>query len=865
MTTTGAALQRCRAALAGRPATQSSRVLLVICGLCVLGWLGLQLAGRAAPAHVSSVHIDWWVLALLFAVAEMYVVHLQVRSEAQTVSLSEIPLALGLFFASPAALLGGRLLGAMCVFVIYRRQRPLKVTYNLALTFAETAVALAAYRLVLGDSHVLDPRSWLAMYVALAVAGALGAATTTLVISFYEQGVRLLDVRAQIGPAAVVSAAVGTVAVAAAYALSADPRSAWALLGCAVLLFIGYRAFGSLRERHLSLERLQGFSQAIGSSTEIDGVLHAVLEQSAELMRAQHCEITFLPNGSHHPMTVVWLTTGNQPVHRRFGERQLLPAAVSDAVLTGTPVLLSRRTRDPDRRSELADENLREAIVVPLLGEGGVLGALTVGDRMGQVRSFDAADLRLLETIAHHASLALAKRRLLDQLRYDAMHDALTSLPNRTALRADLQQALNDMPAAHPGHLAVMIMDLDGFKEINDTLGHHHGDLLLQEVAARILAAAPDNANVARLGGDEFAVVLREIADAEQAESQLDDILASLRPPCMLDGIAVEVRASVGIALAPDHGTDVAVLLRRADIAMYAAKAHGAGVQRYEPALQAAVPNRLALSGELRAAIESDQLLVHVQPQACLRTGRVLGVEALVRWQHPQQGLLYPDDFIALAERTGLIQSLTLVVLNKALQATAAWRASGVQLTVSVNLSARCLSDPQLVDEVAQLLHRHGVPAAALTLEITETSVVKEVWPSVEVLHRLSDMGVCISIDDFGTGESSLAYLRRLPLAEIKIDKSFVTQMCTNPDSAAIVRAIVGLGRSMSLTLVAEGVEDQAVWDALADLGSTSAQGNHLSHPMPTEDFSGWLRTYELGRQRHLTAVTNGPAGVQAG
>jgi diguanylate cyclase (GGDEF)-like protein len=852
-------LDRGRSLLTSRSAAQSIRVLCLVLALTALGLMSLHLAPMESTPGSSAVHLSWWALAPLFAVAEMYVLHLQVRSEAQTVSLSEIPLALGLFFASPATLVVGRLVGAVCVFVIYRRQPPLKVAYNAALTFADTAVALVVYRLVLGSASVLDLRSWLAMYVALAVAGILDEVATTLVISFYEDRVRLRDVPVQVLPAAVVSAAVGTVAMTAAYALSADRRSAWALLACAVLLFFGYRAYGSLRERHLSLERLYGLSQEVGSSTEIDGVLHSVLNQASELLRAQRAEITFLPDGPDTDgLTLQLGRDGLAGQHHRV-ERRMLAAVVGDVVDSGAPALLPRRVRDPALRRHLVDSSLREAVVVPLLGESGVLGALTVADRMGQIRTFDASDVRLLETIANHASVALTKRRLVDQLRYDAMHDALTGLPNRTALRGELQRALAGVSAGGTSRLAVIIMDLDGFKEINDTLGHHHGDLLLQQVASRMLAAAPGTASVARLGGDEFAIVLRDLTEPEQGEHQVRGIIASLEDPCMLDGIPVVVRASVGIAIAPDHGVDVAGLLRRADIAMYAAKAHGRGFQLYESALRATVPNRLALSGELRSAIERDELVVHVQPQASLATGEVLGVEALVRWHHPKQGLLYPDDFIALAERSGLIKPLTLVVLDKSLAANAAWRAAGISLPVSVNLSARSLSDPDLVGEVAELLDRHRVPATGLTLEITETSVV-EVGRSVEILQQFADMGVRISIDDFGTGESSLAYLRRLPVSEIKIDKSFVIGMTDHSDNAAIVRAIVDLGTSLHLGVVAEGVEELAVWDRLADFDATCAQGSYLSWPMPTEDFLGWLHKYDLRRQRQLAGRDRGAA-----
>ncbi len=839
--------------IARRSVGPGSRVLSVTGVLCVLGVIGYQLTYGSTPPLASTVYIPWWMLSALFAVTEMYVLHLPIRREAQTVSLSEIPLALGLLCASPATLLSGRLAGVVLVFIFYRRQRSLKVTYNTALTLADTALALVVFYAVLGDSPVFGVRSWLAVYLALAAAGALDALATTLVISFYEDSVRLRDLRAQVLAAAPVSAAVGTVAVAAAYALAADPRSAWALLGCAALLVIGYRGYASLRERHLSLERLYRFSQVVGSAADSDGALLSVLRQASELLRAERAEITFFPDGPEAVGRVLSLGPTGFPQRCDIAGARVLDELTQEVVRGGKPVLLPRKTKNQRLRRHLDERSLREAVVVPLGGESQVLGALRVADRVGQVRTFDGSDVRLLETIANHASVALSRGRLVDQLRHEASHDALTGLPNRTALRHDLQQALFGVSAGRVGEgIAVLLMDLDGFKEINDTLGHHQGDLLLQEVAARMRAAAPRSANLARLGGDEFAILLRDVADYGSAEQQARGLLAALQPPCTLDGIRVEVRASIGIALAPEDGADAAALLKRADIAMYAAKVHGRGVQRYEPTLQEEVRRRLALSGELRSAIAAEQLTVYVQPQADLATGEVVGVEALVRWQHPDEGLLRPDEFISLAERSGLMEQLTSLVLDKSLEVNAAWRDAGVAIGVSVNLSARSLAYPEFVDQVAELLDKHGVPASALTLEITEGIVVTETGRSMEVLHRLAAMGVRLSIDDFGTGQSSLTYLRMLPVREIKIDKSFVSGMVSRADDAAIVRAIVDLGSNLRLDVIAEGIESRTAWERLSALGAATGQGYYIGRPMPADELLGWLRNRERRARQRL-------------
>lgn len=829
-----------------RPTGPSARVLLVTVFLCLVAGLAIELSRRVPPPQLTTAHLSWLALAGLFAATEMYVLHLQVRRESQTVSLSEIPLALGLLLAGPLGLLVGRMLGAICVFVFYRRQRPLKVAYNSALTLADTAVALLVFKVVLGGGAILEMRSWLAMYAALAIAGSLDAVATTLVISFYEGGVRPRDAVKQAMSAVPTSAVLGTVALGPAYALVADPRSAWALVASAMAVILGYRAYASLRERHVSLERLYRFSDAVGSSADIDGVLHSVLLQANELLRSEQAEIAFFPDGPGAAGVLVRLGPGARQDRQELADGHALDELTTNVMLGGASMLLSRKSKDPDVRGRLRRGKLQEAIVVPLRGETEVFGALTVADRLGQVRTFDQSDVRLLEAVASHASAALTKRRLVDQLRYDALHDALTGLPNRTCLRRDLQQALVGLGDGEFDQVAVMIMDLDGFKDINDALGHHQGDLLLQEIAARMFAVAPGTAALARLGGDEFAILLPGVADVTEAELAGHALLAALEPPCVLDGINVEIRASIGVAIAPEDGTDAPALLKRADIAMYAAKANDRGVQVFGPELQSGVPHRLALSGELRSGIGLGQLAVYVQPQACLTTGEVLGVEALVRWQHPTHGLLQPDEFIAMAERSGLIKPLTMAVLDTALAANASWRALGVDIGISVNLSARSLIDPQLADDVARLLVAHNVPAEALTLEITESAAMTDTGRAVRALHRFAEMGVRMSIDDFGTGQTSLAYLRRLKVREIKIDKSFVIGMVANPDDAVIVKAIIDLGANLGLDVVAEGVEGQVVWDRLKAIGAATAQGYHLGRPMHADGLIDWLRHHDL-------------------
>jgi len=429
------------------------------------------------------------------------------------------------------------------------------------------------------------------------------------------------------------------------------------------------------------------------------------------------------------------------------------------------------------------------------------------------------------------------------QNQHQALHDALTGLPNRTLLRDRTAQAIRQAdreltPAA------LLLLDLDRFKDVNDTLGHHHGDQLLTLVGERLRATLRDVDTVARLGGDEFAVLLPRIAAAEGATAAAEKLQAALEEPFLLDGLTLEVEASIGVVTYPDHGSDPDELLQRADIAMYAAKETHAGFVLFDPALDQHSPRRLTLLGELRHAIENQELVLHYQPKMDAHTGQILGVEALVRWQHPTHGLLPPDEFIPLAERTGLIAPLTHDVLDQALRQCQAWQRAGHELPVAVNISARRLLDLAFPDEVAGLLARWEVPARLLVVEITESTIMADPAHALEILGRLNQMGVQVSIDDFGTGYSSMAYLKTLPVHELKVDRSFVSHMTSNASDAVIVRSTVDLGRNLGLRVVAEGVEDPATWQQLDALGCDAIQGYHVSRPVPPDDLTTWLQQY---------------------
>jgi diguanylate cyclase (GGDEF)-like protein len=421
-----------------------------------------------------------------------------------------------------------------------------------------------------------------------------------------------------------------------------------------------------------------------------------------------------------------------------------------------------------------------------------------------------------------------------------ALRDALTALPNRVLFR---ERALQAIRAARrsSSRVAVMVLDLDRFRVINDALGHEAGDSLLTKIGSRLQTGLRETDTVARLGGDEFAVLLPEVADAPAVSLTAQRLLKTLEFPFPVGGVSVEVEASIGVSLYPEHGDDVDGLIQRADMAMFVAKDAGTGHEIYAEERDRFTPDRLALLSELRGAIQRGELILHYQPKADLRSGRVVGMEALVRWQHPERGLLLSDEFVPLAEPTGLIGPLTRHVIDEALRECRAWRDGGIDLHVAVNLSARNLEDPRIPDLVARSLERWGLETDALVLEITESAILQEPVRVLQAVTGLAGMGIRLMIDDFGTGYSSLAYLRRLPVSALKIDKSFVMGMLREENDAVIVRSTIDLGRNLGLEVVAEGVESAELWTRLAALGCDVAQGYYLSPPLAPRDVPGWL------------------------
>jgi len=472
-----------------------------------------------------------------------------------------------------------------------------------------------------------------------------------------------------------------------------------------------------------------------------------------------------------------------------------------------------------------------------VLAEGA--GRIERGDYVTPVEVKREDEIGHLATAFNEMQWAIAARE--EQIRYQATHDALTDLPNRTLFLERVSQAMRDAKRNGPA-VGMIMMDVDRFKDINDTLGHHFGDQLLIEIGRRLTQTVSAKSTVARLGGDEFAVMFtarsREhaLAEAARVESAFDT-------PFVLGEVNIDVNASLGVALYPEHADDADTLMKRTDIAMYDAKKNQAGVAMYEAGRDEHSLRRLSLMMELRQAIARDELELYYQPKISLGSGKVVHAEALARWNHPQHGVMRPDEFIPLAEQSGKIGLITKWAIRKAIAQCAAWREQGLDLTVAVNLSALDLFDSELPTFISGLLSDARLPAAKLMLEITESAVMRDAGYAQRVMNDLKRRGVCLAIDDFGTGYSSLAHLKRLPVDELKIDKSFVLNLSESAaDDLVIVRSTIELGHNMGLIVIAEGVETAESWRILKRLGCDMAQGYYMSAPLPAEKFREWVR-----------------------
>jgi diguanylate cyclase (GGDEF)-like protein len=818
-----------------RSAVRRTRRVLLLTGLLVVGGTTLFLAALRLAGPPPTQQIPWWILAAAFAATELWVVHIQFGREAKSISISEIPLVVALFCATPGDLMLAKVVGPAAVVLLYRRQTALKSALNLSLFYANGAVALFAFTLLSGGSTHDGLREWFAAVVAATLAIVVDLLVLTLILSWYTE-VSARDGLRGSWPAVVMAAASATIGIVAVLTLRLGPLAAIPLLASGVALMLAYRAYSRLSDRHTSLERLFSFSRELSGAPATTNVLPAVLGQARQLLRAEVVEVFTLPRPGG--TGGLWRYDGERVVSGGGDDVANALTVVADLVAGGQARLLNGA--QPGAAGFLKLRGAGEAVIAPLVVDGETVGAIAAYDRQGEVRGFAETDVTLLKTVANHASMALHNESLIGRLRHEAMHDTLTGLPNRAQLMA-LTTAAVQRAASGQSRVAMIIIDLNGFKAVNDTLGHQVGDVLITEVGRRLSDASGPGVTVARLGGDEFAVLVEPAED--DAVGVAERMCEALLEPMVVGQERLHLAGSMGVALAPDHATTVSDLLRRADIAMYAAKNGPDNVVVYRPDIDLNDPSLLSLTAELRSAIAEGQVAVEVEPVLDLLTGRVVAAEALVRWHHPTRGKLAPGVFLPLAERNGLIAPLTERVLDDAVRACAAWQVQGLPIGISVNLSTRSLLDQTLPRTVSEVLSRHQLPAHLLTLEITESIVISDEARALALLGELRALGVRLALDDFGTGYSSLTYLSALPIQQLKIDRSFVARIIDSSRDAAIVTSLIDLSHHLGLQVIAEGIEEVVVRDRLRKLGCEYGQGYLFARSMDPAALVEWAET----------------------
>ena len=591
----------------------------------------------------------------------------------------------------------------------------------------------------------------------------------------------------------------------------------------------------TLSKKYDQLQAIYRLTEVVNQAGTVEAVYQEALTTLQNALRADRASIVLFDEQGVMRF-VVW--RGLSDRYRRAADGHS-PWAVQETA--AQPILVADAEHDASLetfRETLRQEGIRALGFIPITYQKKLLGKFMV--YYNQPHAFSGEEIQLAQTVSSHVAFAIERAQQTAKLEHQALYDSLTDIPNRTLLHDRLRQAISAAQRTRTS-LALLLIDLDRFKEINDTLGHARGDLVLKQIGPRIQAVLRQSDSVARLGGDEFAVLLPTVSSPSHAVLTAGKILQALQTPFPVEGLELEIGASIGIVICPEHGAEAELLMQHADIAMYVAKQQGGGYTVYVPELDRHSPQKLTLMGELRHAIEHDELVLHYQPKLSLKTQSIIGVEALVRWLHPQRGMLYPDQFILLAEQTGLMKPLSLWVIDRALSQHSAWKRGGLDISMAINLSARNLHDPELPSLVGELLQRHQTSPGSLDLEITESAIMADPIRALEVLTRLSAMGVKLSIDDFGTGYSSLAYLKKLPVDTVKIDKSFVMDMTKDEDNALIVRSTIDLAHNLGVEVIAEGVEMHEAWVELSILGCDAAQGYYINRPIPATEFITWL------------------------
>ena len=811
-----------------RPTRHPEREIFVLSLLIAIGAVGL--VSLIPDLFESTKPAGWWlviVLALGFGLAERTIFHFEFAREAIGFSVSEVPTAIALVFLTPGEAIGARIVASGLVLVFLRRTPFYKLVFNLSLFTFELALSYVLLRAMLGQFGDDTEAIVVSTILALVVSSLLTSVLVSVAISRFE-GDLLRRIASELRFGwwlFVVNSALAGMTLA--LALISPSLTLLAAVPVGAMWYLMQR-YGVVNQQLRDLDAVHGFTGRVGQSLDPETIMEAAVVESATLLRADSAAlVVFDMDGA--PMTRAVGSIGVR-----------LPMTATDAtwrsfIDADEATLIDRkllRSFGLDSRSPAA-----EMIVSSVKDGTEPIGMLLVAGRSGAAHRFGDVDVVRVQNLAEQLASSLGKGLLHQRIEREARHDALTGLPNRSAFERRVAAIAND--DTREGVRFVLMFDLDRFKEVNDTLGHHAGDELLIEFARRMSSMIEPGDTLARLAGDEFALVGSRPTD-DAMIGFAEDCVAEAARPVTLDGLELVVTASVGIAVIDGH-MDATIAIRRADIAIFNAKTQRIGVEIYRDEIDRPTPARLSMLGDLRTALDREDVRLHYQPKLDLATGTVIGAEALARWTHAVRGAVPAADFVRVAEDTGLIKQLTDTMLSRGIADLRRIHDRGFHLGLSVNLSTHDLLDTRLPERVHGYLEQHGVDPWMLTLEITESALLIDAPRSRATIDDLHAVGVRMSIDDFGTGYSSLSYLRQLPVRELKIDQSFIATMLLDEQDEVIVRSTIELGHNLGLEVVAEGVENNEILEQLRRFGCDVAQGYCISRPLAVDHFVAWL------------------------
>ncbi|MDH5372331.1 MAG: EAL domain-containing protein, partial [Acidimicrobiia bacterium] len=795
----------------------STRVLLLTLAVSAAALLISLIVGdwTALP---GAPELPWWILIPAVYLSEITVVHFRGKRDAHSFSMSEIPLIFGLFFFAPGDLMLSVLLGSALVLSIHRRQQLLKWLFNVSQFALVFGVAILVFRAIVPLGNPLGIAGWVGAVIAAMASLVTAMTLVNLAIFLVSGSFRRPGLYEVIGLSTLATLMSSSLALTAVTMTQLAPGMAFLAIIPPAILYLSYRAYMSQREQRTRLESLYDATRVLHETPEIEQAMLVAAERARAMFAAEFAEITLFTDETHEAAYRTRVGPGDDQIHMKL-------ISLDHERPTWHEMALSRTSRmfekgDPDFTRKGDCPTIKEGIATPLFVDDTVGGILLVANKLDDVSTYKPRDTKLLETFTRQVGVSLENGKLVDslasltelkeELKHQALHDSLTGLANRANFTARVDEALKDLPEG--ASVAVMFLDLDDFKGVNDSLGHAAGDQLLIGVAERLQAECRIEDTVARIGGDEFAILVstsRSVADAEGLAARM---IEALEVPFSIDGRRIMTRASIGIAFSNEdegHGE----LLSNADAAMYAAKHQGKGTYRqYEHSMHDEVTKTLELRISLQSALQLNQLDLHYQPIVDIDTGRISRFEALMRWNHPELGTIQPNEFIPYAEESGLIVRLGQWALRKACVDAQKWQEAhpDTRIGVAVNISPKQLSETDIVDQVLAALADSGLAADQLTLEITENVVMHT---AVHRLEQLKALGIHLAIDDFGTGYSSLAYLDRLPIDIVKIDRSFVERL--GQGETSLVRTVLTIGNSIGLGSIIEGVETRNQLDRL--------------------------------------------------